>query len=344
MIPVRGPMKPKADPGPGCIEAGILENALVMIAVLGKKGKILAWNQAAETITGYSRDEVIGNTDVWKRIYPEKKYRDSVTRRIASILKEKNYFEDFETTITTRSGMKKTVLWNTKETTTQAGPVVVTVGQDITRLRELDAFRVSVIENANVLIAVLGPKGEIELWNRAAEEITGYTREEATGRSTIWKRLYPDSSYRKKITGQITGIIAEHRYFENLETTITTKSGERRVISWNTRQISDWEKGGHSIAIGRDITEQKKAEEALIAYMSETAMRIRQPVGIIRDNLQDIARLIRDGKVSADEIGMLLDAQVRNAAQIETNVQEFQKAVLENDTKIPEAYRKFLGG
>jgi len=336
-------MKPKTDSGPGCVEAGILENALVMIAVLGKNGEILAWNQAAETITGYPRAEVIGNAGVWKKIYPEKKYRDSVTRRIAGILKEKNWFEDFETTIATRSGVRKTILWNTKETVTVTGPVIVTVGQDITRLRELDAFRTSVVENANVLIAVLGPKGEIVLWNRAAEEITGYSREEAVGTGRIWKKLYPESAYRKTITQQITAIIGKRRYFENLETTITTKSGEARVISWNTRQIAG-EAGGHSIAIGRDITEQKKAEEALIAYMSETAMRIRQPVGIIRDNLQDIARLARDGKVSVAEIAMLLDAQARNASQIEANVQEFQKAVLEKNREIPDAYRKFLGG
>ncbi|OPX64447.1 PAS domain S-box protein [Methanoregula sp. PtaB.Bin085] len=336
-------MKPKADNGPGCIEAGILENALVMIAVLGKNGKVLAWNHAAETITGYARDDVVGNTGVWKKMYPEKQYRNNVTRRIAGILAEKNFFEGLETTITTRTGGKKTILWNTKETQTQSGPVVVAVGQDITQLRELDAFRTSVAENANVLIAVLGKKGEVLLWNRAAEEITGYSREEAAGPGDIWKRLYPDPEYRKKITGQITGIIAENEFFENLETTITTKGGDTRIISWNTRQISG-EDGGHSIAIGRDITEQKKAEEALIAYMSEMAMRIRQPVGIIRDNLKDIARLTRDKKVSGDEIAMLLDAQIRNATQVEANVQEFQKAVLEKNREIPDAYRKFLGG
>jgi PAS domain S-box-containing protein len=336
-------MKPRTDSGAECIDAGILENALVMIVVLGKNGKVLAWNHAAETITGYPGDEVAGNADVWKKLYPEKKYRDSVTRRIAGILKEKSWFEDFETTITTRSGTKKILLWNTKETRTQTGPVIVTVGQDVTRLRELDEFRTSVIENANVLITVIGPKGEVVLWNRAAEEITGYSREDSVGTGEVWKRLYPDSGYRKKITQQITGIIADRRYFENLETTIRTKNGNNRIISWNTRQIAT-SGGRHSIAIGRDITEQKEAEETLIAYMSETAMRIRQPIGIIRDNLQDIAQLTRDGKISRDEIAMLLDAQIRNAAQIEANVQEFQKAVLDKNREIPDAYWKFLGG
>jgi len=327
---------------PGCIEAGILENALVMIAVMEKSGTILAWNQAAETITGYSKEEVIGKTTIWKKLYPKKEYRDSVTKQIATILTTKKYFENFETIITTRSGASRIILWNTKESTHASGSIVVTVGQDITRLRELDAFRDSVIENANVLIAVMESEGKIAVWNKAAEEITGYSRAEAVGSRDIWKQLYPDSEYRRTLTRQITEIISTKSYFANFETRIRTQTGETRVISWNTRQI-----GGdmqYAIAIGRDITEQKKAEEALLAYMTEMAMRIQQPVGIVRDNLLDIAQLIRDGKLSSDEIAMLLDAQVRNAAQIASNVQEFQKAILDKNREIPEAYRKFLEG
>lgn len=329
--------------GPGCIEAGILENALVMIAVLDKTGKILGWNQAAENITGYAKDDVIGKNSVWKKLYPKKEYRDTVTKRIAAILSEKNYFENFETVITTRKGDSRVILWNTKEITTPNGHFIVTVGQDITPLRELDAFRDSIVENANVLITVLGPKGKVEVWNTAAEEITGYSRAEAVGSHDIWKRLYPDREYRNTVTRRITEIISAHNYFENLDTTIRTKSGESRVISWNTRRILG-DGQHHVIAIGRDITEQKKAEEALIAYMTEMAMRIKQPVGIIRENLQDIAKLTRDGKLASDEIAMLLDAQVRNATQIGINVQEFQKAILEKNREIPEAYRKFLEG
>ena len=57
-----------------------------MIAVLNKRGKIIAWNHAAETITGYSRESVIGTTTVWRRLYPEQQYRNSVTKRITEIL------------------------------------------------------------------------------------------------------------------------------------------------------------------------------------------------------------------------------------------------------------------
>ncbi|RPH73235.1 PAS domain S-box protein [bacterium] len=326
-----------------CTEAGILDNALVMIAVLEKKGRIVSWNHAAETITGYSKEEAIGNVEIWKKLYPDKEYRDSVTKRIQEILSQKNYFENFETIIRTRSGESRTMVWNTKLIFERGLPRTITVGMDVTMEREANAFRESIIDNAYVLITVLDPKGRVQVWNKAAEVITGYPASEVIGQKDIWKKLYPDAGYRHVITKKISTIISEHNYFENLETKIFTKNQEQRIISWNTRQI---EFGGitHEIAIGRDITEQRKAEKALVAYMTEMTMRLKQPVGIIRATLLEAVELIRQGMLTQDEIIVLLETQARNAAQIQANIQEFQAAVVEGNQSIPELYRNFLEG
>ncbi|HEX3001043.1 MAG TPA: hypothetical protein VHN82_01525, partial [Methanoregula sp.] len=133
------------------------------------------------------------------------------------------------------------------------------------------------------------------------------------------------------------------KYFENLETTIRTKNGDMRIISWNTRQIGS---GGmyHEIAIGRDITEQRKAEESLVAYMTEMAMRLKQPIGIISTTLQESAQMVKDGLLTDAEMITILQGQARNAAQITDNIQEFQTAIVERNNAIPDAYRKFLEG
>jgi PAS domain S-box-containing protein len=333
----------KTDTENACMEADFLDNALVMIAVLGEKGRIISWNHAAETITGYPHGEVVGSTVIWEWLYPDKDYRRSIARKIAGILAKKNYFQNLETTIRIRSGESRVILWNTKEIPGDGLHRIIAVGMDVTGQKESNAFRESIIDNAYILMAVLDPKGEILVWNKAAETITGWSPEEVIGRRDIWKHLYPDPGYRKEITSRIAKIISAHNYFENFETTIVTKSGKRRIISWNTRQIR-FAGTYREIAIGRDITEQRQAEEALVAYMTEMAMRIKQPIGIIRDNLKDTAGLIREGKLSPEEIAMLLDGQVRNATQVETNVQGFQKAIVEKHGEIPEAYRKFLEG
>jgi PAS domain S-box-containing protein len=276
-------------------------------------------------------------------LYPDAEYRRTITTWIDSIIKERRLFENLDTTITTKNGDKRTIRWNTREITAGTQVRDIAIGSDITLQRDLDAFRESVIENAYILITVLDAKGNILVWNKAAEAITGFTKGEVIGKRDIWKYLYPEADYRKTITKRITRILREERIFENFETTIVTKGGSQRILAWNTREIS----GGtetREIAIARDITEQRQAEEALLAYITEMAMRLKHPVEIIRDNIQEIADLFSTGKLTKEEIITLLEGQVRNATQVAINVQEFQKAIAEKNKEIPEAYRKFLEG
>jgi len=54
--------------------------------------------------------------------------------------------ENLDTTITTKKGEKRIIRWNTQEINTGARAREIAIGRDITRQRELDAFRESVIE------------------------------------------------------------------------------------------------------------------------------------------------------------------------------------------------------
>ena len=106
-----------------------------------------------------------------------------ITQKIADILKTKKYFENLETMIRTRSGESRTILWNTQMILEGSLPRAIAVGMDVTAEREAKAFLESIIDNAYVLIAVLDPKGKIQIWNKAAEMITGYSPDEVIGRA-----------------------------------------------------------------------------------------------------------------------------------------------------------------
>jgi PAS domain S-box-containing protein len=136
--------------------------------------------------------------------------------------------------------------------------------QEEKRMQALMQLHESIIMNANVWLMVLDPAGKVLIWNKAAEDISGYRSDEVVGTTKIWKWIYPDREYRKKITADIVNIIQTNNFFENLETTIRCRDGQERVISWNTRGLTD--KAGAAvqfIAIGRDITSLKRAQEAL---------------------------------------------------------------------------------
>jgi PAS domain S-box-containing protein len=125
-------------------------------------------------------------------------------------------------------------------------------------------IRQGIIQNANVLLMVLDKNGVIREWNRAAEEISGYPAAEVIGKNTIWKNLYPDAEYRREITGRIADIITKNDYLENLKTTIACRDGSAKTILWNTKALPPiQDEPFQFIAVGVDITERARAENAL---------------------------------------------------------------------------------
>jgi PAS domain S-box-containing protein len=150
------------------------------------------------------------------------------------------------------------------------------------QMQALMQLHESIIMNANVWLMVLDPMGKVLIWNKAAEDISGYRSDEVVGTTTVWKWIYPDKEYRKKITGHIVTIIQTNNFFENLETTIRCKDGQERIISWNTRGLVDTSGVAMQfIAIGRDITTLKRAEEA----RKESEERYRRFFSTSRDSV-----------------------------------------------------------
>ncbi|MEA3402374.1 MAG: PAS domain S-box protein, partial [Armatimonadota bacterium] len=131
-------------------------------------------------------------------------------------------------------------------------------------LAKFRQFRHSLIEQANVWLMALDRQANVVLWNRAAEEISGYSREEVVGHDEVWEWLYPDERYRREVTHMMTSVIAGARMAENWETIIRRKDGTERVISWNSHRLIDDEDGSSigSVALGRDVTEQRESVSA----------------------------------------------------------------------------------
>lgn len=121
-----------------------------------------------------------------------------------------------------------------------------------------------ILQNANVWLIVLDKDGRIHKWNRAAEEMSGYTASEVVGKNTIWKLIYPEKDYRKEITRKISEIITKNNYLENLRTTITCRDGSKKIILWNTHELPHGDvQIPRYIAVGVDITDGTRAEEVL---------------------------------------------------------------------------------
>jgi PAS domain S-box-containing protein/putative nucleotidyltransferase with HDIG domain len=167
-------------------------------------------------------------------------------------------------------------------------------------VRKLSQYLDSIIDNANVWLDVLDEKANVVIWNKAAEEISGFKREEVVGHGKIWEWLYPDEEYRNEVFERAIAIIEKGETEEDFETTIRRKDGQIRIISWNSRNLVD-EKGNPigSIALGRDVTERKRAEEALKQSYQRLEKLLDQVVNVLASAVE-----IRDPYTAGHQRGV----------------------------------------
>ena len=128
----------------------------------------------------------------------------------------------------------------------------------------LEPFHAAIIDNAAVWINVLDAQARVMLWNQAAERISGYHRNEVVGHAQIWEWLYPDPNYRARILAEVEAILNGGKRMWDYETQIRCKSGEERIINWNSQCFFDTT--GQLIgssAIGQDVTARRNTEQAL---------------------------------------------------------------------------------
>jgi PAS domain S-box-containing protein len=128
----------------------------------------------------------------------------------------------------------------------------------------LTEFYRIIMDNTAMWLNALDENARVVMWNRAAERISGYCKEEILGRDNIWELLYPDEEYRNFIFSRALEIIKQGKEIENFETTIQCKDGSHRVLSWNSHNLTSpqGEVTG-SLALAKDVTEIRHSQEQL---------------------------------------------------------------------------------
>jgi PAS domain S-box-containing protein len=270
-------------------QESVIDNAHVWLDVLDAKGNVVVWNKAAEAISGYSREEVTGHSKIWEWLYPDERYRESITDTVAEVVRSGRVDEDFETTIRRKDGRIGTISWNERGLVDEHGKVIgsIAIGRDVTehkkmeeelrryslqleqlvaeRTRELVAskdFAENLIQTANAMVVGLDDSGNVRFVNQATERITGYTSKELEGRD--WFEVIVPRDRYPGVWAELERLLAGGlpRNFEN---PILTKSGEERYIVWQNNVVREQGQAVGTISFGIDITKRKQAEEQLHA-------------------------------------------------------------------------------
>ena len=134
-------------------------------------------------------------------------------------------------------------------------------------LKESEEKYRAIFESANDVIVTLDLKGNITAVNRRVEEVGGYNREELMGKNIARLKMFPPKSLAiilKNFGKRMIGMDVLP-----YEVKLIRKDGKRRFIEINAMPLKREGKIVGDLALLRDVTERKEAEENLREKMDE---------------------------------------------------------------------------
>lgn len=283
-----------------------LENADFIAVQLDSQGRILFCNDYLLTLTGWRREEVMGE-DWFSRFIPPSEL-GRVRGAFADLMSTKRFPEHFENPIVTRSGEERVIHWNNTMLFDEEGGTtgINSIGEDITeqrraeeRIRESEEFFRSVFDNSSDAIMIAdADRGIIVDANRQAEQLMGRSRAELIGMDRI--DLHPPGDvdrYQRQFRNHV-----EARGARSEASEIATRDG-RRVPVEISASVVDLP-GGRRAIIGtfRDITERRALEEERRRHAEELERIVLEQTTDLeraRAELFASAKLAAMGRMSA---------------------------------------------
>lgn len=291
-----------------------LDQAEVIIVVLGSEGKVRLINRKGCEVLGYSEEEVL-EKDWFDHFIPER-IRPSVRNAFTQIFsKQPTRVEFFENPVLTRTGEEKLIAWKNAPVRNVDGLIVevLSTGEDVTLRRQTEN---ALIESEGTLRAILetcvdgivtiDEKGRILSFNPAAVRIFGYSPEEVIGENV---RMLMPEPYKERHASYM------RRYLEN---------GEKKIIG-----------------TGREVVGQRKDGSTFPLYLAVSQVNVGGNVmftGITRD-LTDFKKMqneiIQAQKLAAiGEMAASVGHEIKNPlAGISGAIEILKDTLPENDSR-----------
>lgn len=177
----------------------------------------------------------------------------------------------FETAIVDRCGKKIPVEINAGLAAYDGGTADIVIIRDLTYLKRAEAeiirlkeYGETILDHINIWLEVYDDKKNVVVWNKAAEEISGYSKEEIVRRRKNLELLYPDPKQCRNAQKKLWGGISSRPDVASFETEIVRRDGQKRTLAWYARSITDEDaRVMGQIVLGLDITARIQAEATL---------------------------------------------------------------------------------
>lgn len=216
---------------------------------------------------GYAVEELIG-TPFTDYIYPEELPR--VLYRYRRRMAGEKVPSIYESAIISKRKQKIPVEFNASITLYQGKPADFVIVRDISDRKRAEEelqwerdMAQKYLDIAGVIIVALNKRGEVTLISKKGCEILGWNEREIIGKN--WFENFLPEEMKEKVREIFEKLIAgETEIVEYFNNPVLTEGGEKRFIAWYNTVMTN--ESGETIGIlssGEDITEHKRAEEAL---------------------------------------------------------------------------------
>lgn len=275
----------------------ILDNLPIGIA-LNKfnEGSATYMNRKFVEIYGWPEKEVRNVNEFFKKVYPERKYRTEIKKRILTDIESgdirRMHWENIH--ITCKDGSKKTI--NAVNIPLFEQNTMVSTVMDITALRMAEEAARNksrelseIIEALPDAVVYADNERRIMLVNKAFTKIFGYSRDEVYGKKTemiyVSKKEFLEQGKRRyNLEAPSNDEIYEIRYKK--------KNGE---VFWS-QSLGTPVRDTHGNLIGllglvRDITRQKETEKELSLYREQLEEKIKERTREIEEKNEQLERM-----------------------------------------------------
>ncbi len=311
-----------------------LEVVGVIVIALDARGRVTLMNRKGCEVLGVKRDEII-DQDWFDKFIPVEDRRRTKTGFAELIAGRLEAAEYFENAVITPDGRKRLIAWHNKLLKDDNGNIVGTLssGQDITdRSRAEEALRASeqrfrdLAELLPETIFEADTEGNLTFVNRGAYESFRHPRGEPYWKLNCLDMIAPED--RDRAEANMRSVMASGS-LGLTEYTAIRRDGSRFPALIRSAPVKD---AGRVVGLRGfviDITEQKKAERALLDYQQ----RLRRLADALSQAEEQERRRVAEGlhdEVSQSLGGLSLHLQVLNEAQLTDR----QKQSLEKSRKL----------
>ena len=213
-----------------------------------------------ENITGYSLNELFTNESVWENLLPEEE-KTRFYETINRMLTESSLEVEGDYQVARKDGKRVWVKGFLRNVCDEYGKpqYIQALFFDITRRKQMEEellYQSYILNSINDAVITSDPELRIRYWNRAAEEMYGWRREEVMGKTQVLKTSFLDTTTEEalktlKEKGEYLGRVVQYR-----------KDGKPiHVQAKYSKLVNDKGELIGFVGIFRDITELVTIEE-----------------------------------------------------------------------------------